>query len=342
MRAGTIAAAIVLSLTGCTATGSESEDGAATPTVADPSAPPSQFATAGPSSASAPPTATASPTTPQPTRSPNRTPVRFDADEALQDVRHLAQDIGPREATSRNFAQAADFVEKRFEDLGYRVRRTSVSVPAGNSWGTPVRKGRSVNVIAEPRGFDSRHRHVVVGAHLDTIPVSPGGEDNASGIAVMLELARLASREKTALPVQFIAFGAEEPRGTGDAWHHFGSQQYVVDLSRAQRRAVRGMVSLDRVGVKADYVPVCQGGPRGGDLRADLRAAGRRADVQTRSCVNQSSDHWSYDKAGMPAVRLGSIPYSGYHSRRDTVSFVDRRQLTKVGRLMWTWLQDSS
>jgi Zn-dependent M28 family amino/carboxypeptidase len=258
----------------------------------------------------------------------------------MQDVRHLAQDIGPREATSPNFAQAADFVEKRFEDLGYRVRRNSVSVPAGNSWGTPVRKGRSVNVIAEPRGFDSRRRHVVVGAHLDTIPVSPGAEDNASGIAVLLELARLSSRQKPALPVQFIAFGAEEPRGTGDAWHHFGSQQYVADLSRTQRRATRAMVSLDRVGVKADYVPVCQGGPRGGDLRADLRATGRRADVRTRSCVNQSSDHWSYDKAGMPAVRLGSIPYSGYHSRRDTVSFVDRRQLTKVGRLMWTWLQD--
>ena len=181
MRAGTIAAAIVLSLTGCTATGSESEDGVGTPSVAGSSATPSPSAATGPSSASAPPTATASPTTPQPTRSPSRPPVRFDADEAMQDVRHLAQDIGPREATSRNFAQAADFVEKRFEDLGYRVRRTSVSVPAGNSWGTPVRKGRSVNVIAEPRGFDSRRRHVVVGAHLDTIPVSPGAEDNASG-----------------------------------------------------------------------------------------------------------------------------------------------------------------
>ena len=337
MRGRTIAAAIVLSLTGCTATGPEPEGPAAQAPTGSSTAT-SQSPTIRPSSPTAGPTAS----TPQPTRSPTPTPpVRFDAAEALQDVRHLARDIGPREATSRNFAQAADFVEKRFENLGYRVRRTSVSVPAGNSWGTPVKKGRSVNVIAEPRGFDDRRRHVVVGAHLDTIPVSPGAEDNASGIAVLLELARLASREKPAIPVQFIAFGAEEPRGVGDAWHHFGSQQYVADLSRAERRAVRAMVSLDRVGVRADYVPVCQGGPRGAGLRADLRAAGRRADVRTRSCVNQSSDHWSYEKAGIPAVRLGSIPYSGYHSRRDTVSFVDRRQITKVGRLMWTWLQDA-
>ena len=337
MRARTIAAAAVLTLTGCTATAPGSE-GPATPSAVDSSIAASPSSTTRSATPAATPTEASPPTTPQSTRSP-APPVRFDAPSALQDVRHLAREIGPREATSRNFAKAADFVEGRFEDLGYRVRRTSVAVPAGNSWGTPVRKGRSVNVIAEPRGFDARRRHVVIGAHLDTIPVSPGAEDNASGIAVLLELARLASWQTPALPVQFIAFGAEEPRGSGDAWHHFGSRQYVADLSRAHRRAIRAMVSLDRVGVAAGYVPVCLGGLRGAELRAELRAAARRADVRTRPCVNRSSDHWSYDRAGVPAVRLGSIPYSGYHSRRDTVSFVDRRQIAKVGRLMWSWLQ---
>lgn len=338
MRARTLVAAIVLSLTGCTPAGPEPE-GSATASATGSSTAASP--TTSPSAPAATPTATSAPT-PRPTRSPSPPPVRFDASAALQDVRHLARDIGPREATSANFAKAADFVQRRFEKLGYQVRRTSVAVPAGNSWGTPVRKGRSVNVIAEPRGFDPRRRHVVVGAHLDTIPVSPGAEDNASGIAVLLELARLASQQKPPLPVQFIAFGAEEPRGTGDAWHHFGSQQYVADLSRAERRAIRAMVALDRVGVKAGYVPVCLAGPRGSGLRSDLRAAARRADVRTRACVNQSSDHWSYEKAGIPGVRLGSIPYSGYHSRRDTVPFVDRRQITEVGRVMWTWLKSAT
>ena len=99
------------------------------------------------------------------------------------------------------------------------------------------------------------------------------------------------------------------------------------------------MVSLDRVGVEADYVPVCRAGSNGSDLRADLRSAARRAKVETRPCVNRSSDHWSYEKAGIPAVRLGSIPYAGYHSRRDVVSAVDRGQLNRTGKLMWSWLQ---
>jgi Zn-dependent M28 family amino/carboxypeptidase len=237
----------------------------------------------------------------------------MDAGAAMRDIVHLAEDIGPREATSRNFVEAAAFVENRFERLGYHVRRTNVRVPAGTSWGTPVRRGTSVNVIAEPKGFDASEPYVVVGAHLDTVPVAPGAEDNA--------------------------FGAEEPRGSGDALHHFGSRQHVADLSRSERRAVRAMVSLDRVGVRASHVPVCTANGNGNRVRDAVRAAARRADIPTRTCTNYTSDHWSYTKAGIPAVRLGGIPYAGYHSPGDVPRVVDRRQLDRVGRTVWAWLR---
>ena len=53
----------------------------------------------------------------------------MDARAAMRDIVHLAEDIGPREATSRNFAEAAAFVETRFERLGYHVRRTRCGCP---------------------------------------------------------------------------------------------------------------------------------------------------------------------------------------------------------------------
>lgn len=262
----------------------------------------------------------------------------MDEDAALRDIRRLADETGPREATSGRYAEAAALVERRFTDLGYDVRRTTVRVPAGNSWGTPVRAGRSANVVAEPPGFDPARPHVVIGAHLDTVPVAPGAEDNASGVAVMLELARMAARQPPELPVQFIAFGAEEPRGRGDALHHFGSQQYVAGLSRAERRAIRAMVALDRVGVRSSYVPVCTADARGVGVQRALRAAAAEAGIPTRRCSNRTSDHWSYAKAGVPAIRLGRVPYAGYHSRGDTSDVVDRRQLDRVGTVMWAWL----
>jgi aminopeptidase S len=262
----------------------------------------------------------------------------MNARAALHDIVHLAADIGPREATSDNFADAAKFVQSRFEHLGYDVRRTKVRVPSGSSWGTPVPRGTSLNVIAEPEDFNANEPHVVVGAHLDTVPVAPGAEDNASGIAVMLQLAAMVSQQPPALPVQFIAFGAEEPRGNGDALHHFGSRAFVAGLSRSERREIQAMVSLDRVGVRAAYVPVCMATDRGNQLRDAMRAAARQAEIPTRACTNFASDHLSFAKAGIPAVRLGSIPYAGYHSRSDVPRVVDRRQLDRVGRTVWAWL----
>ncbi|HEU4547023.1 MAG TPA: M28 family peptidase, partial [Microlunatus sp.] len=170
--------------------------------------------------------------------------------------------------------------------------------------------------------------------------VAPGAEDNASGVSVLLELARMAAITPPDRPVRFIVFGAEEPRGAGDALHHFGSQQHVEDLSRDERRAIKGVVALDRVGVRASAVPVCSARASGNDLRSDVRAAARKVDVPTRACGgNTTSDHWSYVKAGVPGIRLGSVPYAGYHSPDDTPDVIDRRQIDRVGTVMWAWLQ---
>jgi hypothetical protein len=315
---------------------------AAPPATAPPTPGATVSATEPPSPASTAPTRTSAPSSagPSTTATPSRVPVptrtpvpTFDARDALADIETLADDIGPREATSKNF-------EERLEKLGYEISTEKVTVPAGNSWGTPVRAGTSRNVIADPEGFDDEDPHVVVVAHLDTVPVAPGAEDNASGISVLLELARMVAAAPPELPVRFIAFGAEEPRGAGDALHHFGSQQHVDDLSRTERRAIRGVVALDRVGVRASSVPVCSARASGHDLRADVRAAARKVDVPTRACGgNTTSDHWSYVKAGIPGIRLGSVPYAGYHSAGDTPDVVDRRQLDRVGTVMWAWLQ---
>lgn len=327
-----VAAAIVgaLVLTGCGG-GSDPEgsaDAATTPGGA--TAPPS-------------PTASVTPTpsparTPTPTPTPTPAPVVFDAAAAFAVVEHLAGTIGPREAASPAFHEAADYVIARFTGLGYSVTSTPVPVPAGNSWGVDVDAGTSANVFADPAGFDPAEPHVIVGAHLDTVPQAPGAEDNGSGIGVLIELARMAAAEPPAVPVRFIAFGAEEPRGEGDSLHHFGSQQYVAGMPAVQRQALVGMVSLDRVGVAADRVPVCTGGRGTTALRDALVAAAAAVDVAVETCENRSSDHWSFEKGEMPSARLGSVPYAGYHSPDDVPSVVDPAQLDRVGRIMWSWL----
>ena len=167
--------------------------------------------------------------------------------------------------------------------------------------------------------------------------VAPGAEDNASGVAVLLELARLASAEAPPRPTVFVAFGAEEPRGPGDDQHHYGSRRYVATMGAAERRAVRAMASLAHVGVGA-VVPVCTGPLSPHTVqRAVLRTA-RRVDVPAASCENTASDHWSFEQAGYPVVRFGSTPYAAYHSAQDLPAVVAPRQLARTGRLAWAWL----
>lgn len=286
------------------------------------------------------PTTATTPTTPaEPAEPPAAVgPGDFRRAIALDAVRHLAGTIGPREASGPAYERAARWVGRRFSRLGLSVQRQRVDVPAGNSWGVPVPAGRSVNVIAVPADFDATEPHLVVGAHLDTVPQAPGAEDNASGIGVMLAVAEAISSRRTRLPVVFVAFGAEEPRGETDADHHYGSRTYVEALRPRERAAVKGMVSLDRVGV-GGVVPVGSARDDVDPAADEVSRAARQADVAFVREFNRSSDHWQFVLAGLPGVRIGSTPYAGYHSPQDVPAIVRPEQLERTGRLVLAWLR---
>ena len=262
--------------------------------------------------------------------------VAFSVARVMTDVRRLAA-FGPREATSASYRRAAGLVVERFDSLGYETRRQSFRVPRGVSWGVPVPAGDAQNVIAEPRGFDRHRPHLLVGAHLDTVPQAPGANDNASGVAIVLELARLAAANETSLPVVFVAFGAEEPRGPGDPGHHFGSRHYAR-RALAERHALLGVVSIDRVGYGSRLL-VCSGGRGPTALRALLSRAAARIDVPSRTCINRTSDHWPFELLGFTGARLDGGRFPGYHSRGDVVARVDERQLARAARTAWETLQ---
>jgi Iap family predicted aminopeptidase len=261
----------------------------------------------------------------------------FDRAAAVAAVRHLAGDVGPREATSPAYARAAGWVARELRGLGYDVTRQQVDVPQGESWGVPVPAGTSDNVVAVPPGLDTARPHVVVGAHLDTVPQAPGAEDNASGVGVLLGVAAALASRRSRLPVVLVAFGAEEPRGPTDDDHHYGSRHYVARMDGAERRALRAMVSLDRVGV-GDRMPVGSAG-EGDPVQRSLLTSARRARVAAYADPGQrSSDHWSFVRAGLPGARLGSTPYVGYHSAGDVPGVVSPAQLDRAGRIVLAWL----
>lgn len=155
---------------------------------------------------------------------------------------------------------------------------------------TRTRTATSHNVVATKPGPQGA-RVVVVGAHYDSVPQSPGANDNASGTAVMLEVARVFRDVPLPFTVRFVAFGAEEIGLVG-------SRAYV-ERSRDQMLA---MLNLDMEGIGQRFVAATTGDDGGLGARA-VRVA-QRLGIGMAQIEESRSDHASFARAGVPAVLI--------------------------------------
>lgn len=254
----------------------------------------------------------------------------FDAQAALRTVRALIS-FGPREAGSGAYRRASRLVASRLRSYGYTVRLDRVPIPAGRNDGVAVRAGTTVNVVAEPPGYDDVQTHLVVGAHLDTVPDTVGANDNASGVAVMLELARATAAIPPRLPIVFVAFGAEERRRHAPSRSRYaiGSETYLDGLGAAERDAIRAGVVLDMVGAGRSLLVLGDGEP----VRRALRIARRLSLAARRETTRFFSDHVSFQSRAIPVAWLWAGDHPTLHSPRDTLGIVQPDALARAGRL---------
>lgn len=201
--------------------------------------------------------------------------------------------------------RAAAKIRAYFRDFGYK--------PSVQKF-TYTRKGTeytSRNVIATLRGTSKRT--VVIGAHYDNRPEGRGADDNASGVSVMLEVAkRMARQKKPPFTVTFVAFGAEEnPGGL------VGSTRFVKRLTPAQIGRTDAMINYDSL-IVGDDMYVHAGANRKTWARDRMLTVAEqyRLPLQTQPGWNQKyptgitpngfSDYTAFNKAGIPVVAFES------------------------------------
>ncbi len=250
----------------------------------------------------------------------------FEVNRAMGHVRAIAA-LGARPAGGSAEGAAFDYIADELRDYGYVVSTQTIYLPGGKT---------SRDVIAEKRGSESGV--LVLGAHVDSKSPSPGANDNASGVAVMLELARLLAQAPVTPTVRFIAFGAEEISGATANDHHFGSKQYVSALSSSARSRIQGMVSIDMVGYGSTFNVRSLGvGPQSAVRSLESRASyvGQRL-VYLRD--PGWSDHDSFELAGIPSAWLEWRDDPVYHTTSDTASHVQPSRVRVTGRLLRGWI----
>lgn len=244
----------------------------------------------------------------------------------MSHVRSLAKRIGVRRKTSRNERRAARYFARQMRALGYEVTVQKFKVAGGTSR----------NVVAKWPG--SRTYPLVVGGHIDTVPRSPGANDNASGVAVVLELARIFAGTGQADWVTFVAFGSEEYDSSYET-HHDGSRHYVKKLGRRGRKRLAGMISVDMV---ADGRPLLVGNSAisgrhrvANSLYNTIRK--RSIDVR-RITLCDCSDHGPFEHAGVDAAFAYSGTEPDYHSPSDTPPNMEPKDLLRTGRALRFYL----
>jgi Zn-dependent M28 family amino/carboxypeptidase len=173
----------------------------------------------------------------------------------------------------------------------------------------------SRNVVATlgPAGAPT----VVLGAHYDTVPASTGANDNASGTAVLLTLARELAGREWPFQLQLVAFGSEEIG-------LLGSRHYVSTLALAGQDGVRAMLNFDALG--DGRLTAIGEGPLTA-LALELAATAGIALEKATEPPGASSDHASFRAVGIPAVFFAGSDFSRIHTADDVTAHIDPQLL---------------
>jgi Zn-dependent M28 family amino/carboxypeptidase len=269
-------------------------------------------------------------------------------------VDRLAGLIGPRHVARPQALEATvALIERELTDSGYVVER-QVYCAAG---------AEVANLIVEIAGTARPAEIVVVGAHYDTVPSTPGADDNASAVAVLLEVARLMRDWASWRTVRFVAFPCEEMPHFHT--HEMGSQVYAKQC-RARGDRIVGMLCLEMVGFYTTELGVQQlppgiprflrfAFPRRGDflaavgnfrswrlLRKFRRGFKRAVRFPLFSIVLpewipdiRRSDNASFWDQGYPALMLTDTSYlrnPHYHLPTDMPDTLDYERMAQVTR----------
>jgi len=269
------------------------------------------------------------------------------ASELRRDVTALAR-LGPRSTVfPEALHAAADDVARELGAAGYAVTRQAFEAE-----GVVCE-----NVEAELRGASKPDEIVVIGAHYDTVDEAPGADDNASGVAAMLALARRMARERPARTIRFVAFVNEEPPNFQT--RTMGSWQYAK-RSRARSEKIVAMLSLEAIGYydsesgsqqyppplnvlypdRGDFIGFVSNVGSRALLRRALGTFRRHAHFPSQGAalppaIPQAgwSDQWSFWQFGYPALMVTDTAVfrnPHYHRPTDTPETLDYERTARV------------
>lgn len=279
---------------------------------------------------------------------PLATPQQTQLSGSLKTHVETLCDLGERNAHSYEALTASvAYMEAHLTSLGYAARKQDFTF-AGKVM---------TNLEVEIKGSVHPDRIIVVGAHYDTVYGSPGADDNASGTASLLEMARLLRDQKPDYTIRLVAFANEEHPEAD--WHTMGSYEYAR-ACHERKDNIQGMFVLEMLGCYSD-APDSQKYPYPFNLfyptvgnfiafvgNTKSRALVTRAIAAFRGNASfpsegvsapekyrdiQRSDHscfWEFGYQALMITDTSNFRYEPYHTGEDTPDKLDYERMARV------------
>jgi hypothetical protein len=269
-------------------------------------------------------------------------------DTLRRDVEQLAEHIGERNDVIPDRLNAAvGYIDQAFASAGLKPLHQSFSVDGISC----------SNIEVEIRGSSRPDEIVVIGAHYDSVDESPGADDNASGTAAILALARLCSTLKPERTLRFVAFVNEEPPHFQTA--QMGSVVYAQRCA-ARKEKIVAMLSIESVGYytdapgsqayptllspfypsKGNFVAFAGNVSSRGLVRRCIRQFRSAATIPSEGAVLPElipqigwSDQWSFWRYGYEGIMVtDTAPFRNphYHTTHDLPATLDYDRFARV------------
>jgi Zn-dependent M28 family amino/carboxypeptidase len=268
---------------------------------------------------------------------PKSNSATFDGQRAYSDVQAQVA-LGPRTPGSEGHANVQEWIRRELESAGWQVE-----IQESEALGHPIK-----NIVAKR---NNKSPKIIFGAHYDTRlhadhdadPAKqtehvPGANDGASGVAVLLELAR-SLPDETALT--WLVFFDAEDNGNIESWDWIlGSREFVKNNS-FQPRAV---VIVDMIGdadlnIYKERNSNTELTDQIWNIAASLGYESKFIPEYRHSMID---DHTPFLEAGMPAIDIIDFDYPYWHTTQDTADKVSAQSLEVVGKTLWTWVTQQS
>lgn len=255
------------------------------------------------------------------------------SDSIYKMIEEISTNYPDRSIGSENNSRASSYIKEKLENNGYTTEYqeyTAFPIDYMNGKRVVPDYNNEVianNIIAKLPNYDSSKKDVIISAHFDSVLGTPGANDNASGVAMAIEISKyLKSIENLPYNPVFVIVNGEEVKFSG-------SKYYVNNLTEEERNNIELVITLDMVAYGNHYElwNTSEENRNSEYNQVALNTANELGlNIVSHADSTPWGDYYIFENNGLPTVTFMMDDFDNWHSETDTIELIDKESIKNI------------